>query len=176
MKIFGLPTSSYRLDLLTLTWIQTSRQVDSCCRTLSTRCRLDSSSSSASLWMEIDRVVKANQFVKLLRVQFRMKRPDRVRIQLFVFILLSSYPIFPNNMSLFVFTPHHVFVDYQSLQTNGSPRMDSPCTNANFSPESVTITVCKASARIHKSTRRVHSTAKYQSSLLVFCHNGVGMM
>ena len=80
--------------------------------------------------------------------------------------LALSHSELPHNVSLFVFTPHHIFVDYQSLKAYRSPRMYLPRADTDLRAEPVSKAVREARASVDKYPSRVHTTTELGSICL----------
>lgn len=93
-----------------------------------------------------------------------------------MFVLLFPCPELSNDMAIWSSTPHHVFVDDQTLESYRSASVYSPCTDPNLRSETIPEAIRKASAGVDKRSRRIHGATEYGASFIVFRHDGVSMM
>lgn len=80
---------------------------------------------------------------------------------LICFLALSNSEL-PHNMTLFVFAPHHIFVDHQPLKPYGTPCMYLACADAYLCAETVSETVCETGASVDKCPSRVDTTTELE--------------
>lgn len=80
-----------------------------------------------------------------------------------VCFLTLAHSEIAHNVSLFVFTPHLIFVDYQPLKSYGPPCMYPPRANTHLCAESVSKTVREACTSVDKRPGRVDTTTELGS-------------
>ena len=80
-----------------------------------------------------------------------------------IFFLAFSHPEIPHDVSLFVFAPHHIFVDYQPLKAYRTPRMYLPRADTHLRAEPISKTVREARASVDKCPSRVDTTTELGS-------------
>lgn len=78
-------------------------------------------------------------------------------------LLTISHSELPYNMSLLVFAPHHIFVDYQPLKPYRTPGMYLPRADTYLCAEPVSKTVCEARAGVDKCPSGINTTTELAS-------------
>ena len=79
-------------------------------------------------------------------------------------------------MSFVCFAPHHILINYETLEPNWPSSMDSSRAYTNLRAETIPKTVRKARARIDECTRRIHTSTKDRCCLFRFGDNGICMV
>ena len=90
--------------------------------------------------------------------------------------LSFATPKLANDMTSVAFTPHHVLVAHQSLQSYWTSGVDSTCADSDLCTKAVPEPIRKPRAGVPESPGRVHSSDKYRSVLFGFCDDRVGVM
>jgi hypothetical protein len=91
-------------------------------------------------------------------------------------LLPLSYPKFSYDVTPLRFAPHYIFVDDKSLETHRPTSVYPSCTDANFSSEAITESICETRASIDKSPCGVHASAEYRRCTFTLGYDRIRVM
>ncbi len=82
----------------------------------------------------------------------------------------------PDNVSFVAFTPQHVLVDDQTLQSHRPSGMYSARANPHFRPKPESEAIREARAGVDKRASRIYAPCEYRRRQLVLGHDGICVM
>lgn len=127
--------------------------------------------ASSVIFLEIHNVPNINLYeVHPARSESKWHRGGFDRLMFVTFFPCAKLS---NDVPSFVFAPHHVFVDDESIKPNRTSGMDLPSAYANLCSKPIPEAVCKPRTCVNECTRRVYTTAKRRRSRLRFCYDRV---